>query len=106
MRLLLTAGVLVLLPALGFSGDGLGDAANREAHKRQPKKPPRVFTDEDLQSRGGEWAAAAPAAEEKPAVDALEREREERHRLEVRWRQRFGDARLRLAVAAAASWHE
>ncbi len=117
MRVWLTAGVLVLLPALALAGDGIGDVASREAKKRAPKKLAPVFTDEDLQRRGDTPAtapakpaepasAAAPAAEEKPAVDPLEREREERRQLELRWRQRFADARLRLAVAEAGSWRE
>ena len=60
--------------------------------------------------------AAAKASEAAPKVegeaaaaglaDPLERERQERQRLEADWRVRFAHARERLAVAEENSWQE
>jgi hypothetical protein len=41
-----------------------------------------------------------------PALAALERERQERKRLEAEWRVRFANTRERAALAEAACWRE
>ncbi len=118
-RSLAAAGGLLI--ALGCSrpvgADGLGDAAHREAQKRQHRPQGPTFTDDDLQRRAPDASGAKPAAPapqpsaatsspEAPAADPLERERQERQKLEATWRHRFADARLRVAVAEAGSWRE
>jgi len=118
--------VLLMLAAPGWTtAQGLGDAAARERQKRREQKPPppaKVFTDQDLakdkppasdatsatgEAKAGEpdaKPAAAPTSD--PALDELEREREERKLLEAEWRMRFANAREQVAVAEAACWHE
>jgi hypothetical protein len=120
--------LLVLAAASAAPAQGLGDAAARERQKRQHQTPPapaRVFTDADLAKPapaadadaaaekgepGGEAAAAADAkaadGKSDPALDALERERQERKLLEAEWRVRFANAREQLSLAEAACWRE
>jgi hypothetical protein len=110
--------LLILAAAAWASAQGLGDAAARERQKRrqQPEPaPPRVFTEADLKPRAPaepatettsapEVPAAAEASD--PALDELERERQERKLQEAEWRVRFANAREQLALAEAACWHE
>ena len=119
--------VSLAMPAAA-RGQGLGDVATKERHKRQKEAPPKVYTNDDLQSgkesgstqgaaaEGGSAGAAAgapaPAAtdagrsgEAQPS-DPVERERHERSLLEAEWRMRFADARQELARADAAAWTE
>jgi hypothetical protein len=125
--------VLLVLATPALAGaQGLGDAAAREREKRQKAAPApgKSFTDSDLEkskpkpdeqggdSTAGESAGASDAAASKaepgtggkqpadPALDALERERQERKLQEAEWRVRFADAREQLALAEAACWHE
>jgi hypothetical protein len=51
-------------------------------------------------------AGAAPPGDKAAAPDPLDEDRQERRRLEARWRERFAKARERLANAEADSWHE
>jgi hypothetical protein len=121
--------LVLALPALS-PGQGLGDAAARERQKRQKAAPApaKVYTDADLEKEkagaGDEVVAAAeaagsggqaggkPALEARPgvppdpALEALEREREERKLLQAEWRIRFANAREQLALAEAACWRE
>ena len=115
--------VLLMLAAPGWTtAQGLGDAAARERQKRREQKPAKVFTDQDLRKDEPPAADATPAAGEAkagepdakptaattpdPALDELEREREERKLLEAEWRMRFANAREQVAVAEAACWRE
>jgi hypothetical protein len=133
MRVLWLAVVaLALVPAVA-SAQGLGDTAAREKQKRAAANkdaPKKVFTNEDLPVGGesaspaaagagtdakgagtatgkGTGAAAGSSTDAKTeSVDPLERERQERQRLETDWRVRFAQARERLAVAEENSWQE
>jgi hypothetical protein len=123
--------LLFLAGAKAASGQGLGDAAAREKQKRQQQAAPvpaRVFTDADLsktqppadgpvpsagadaEAAAGEPGAGTPpdtaASTGDPALDALERERQERKLQEAEWRVRFANAREQLALAEAACWRE
>jgi len=122
--------LLALLAPVAASAQGLGDTAARERQKREEKKtsaPAKVFTNRDLPEspsppagtpkEGAEAAGQAKAEAEGPMpatggtepaadVDPLDREREERQRLEAEWRVRFANAREQLAVAEANSWQE
>ena len=53
-----------------------------------------------------EKAAGSSTDAKTESVDPLERERQERQRLETDWRVRFAQARERLAVAEENSWQE
>jgi hypothetical protein len=116
--------VLLLVVAAPAWSQGLGDAAARERQKRKqaPAAPAKVFTEADLEKpkapaeeevKPAEAEAepgvvatpgAQPAAD--PALEALERERQERKLQEAEWRVRFANAREQLALAEAACWQE
>jgi hypothetical protein len=114
--------------ATPLAAQGVGGAANREKQRRDTRRdgeprPAKVFTDEDLAaakaagapeaSDGTEaagdttdpQAAQSPDAEPVPG-DLLERERQERARLQADWRIRFANAREQLANAESASWRD
>lgn len=101
------------LPAWS-AAQGLGDAATRERQKRQhaPAAPPKVFTDADLENAKAPAEDAAPATSPAdaevvdPALEELERERQERKLQQAEWRVRFANARDELALAEAACWRE
>jgi hypothetical protein len=122
--------LLVLLAPAWSAAQGLGDAAARERQKRKQQPAPatpKVFTEADLAARkppadaeatSDEASDAAtlepattghasePGDESDPALEALERERQERKLQQAEWRIRFADAREQLAQAEAACWHE
>lgn len=133
MRLRTLIAIAMFLAPVAAAAQGLGDAASREKQKREAEKKDaskRVFTNDDLPKEGAPAAAPAPPAAKdgSPAaaggggeaaskatadpaaksapVDPIERERQERQRLEADWRVRFANARERLAVAEENSWQE
>jgi hypothetical protein len=116
---------LVVLAVPAARAQGLGDAAARARQKRQgqpaPAAPAKSFTDADLGKDKPEADAAAgdekdtakaeapktdTAKAADPAVDDLDREREERKLQEAEWRVRFANAREQVSLAEAACWHE
>lgn len=122
--------LLVLAAPCWCAAQGLGDAARRERQKREQAAPApaKTFTDADLEKAkppaaeaetqpeaGAEDATPAPgepgasegtASTGDPALDALERERQERRLQEAEWRVRFLGAREQIALAEAACWRE
>jgi hypothetical protein len=119
--------LLILAAPAASTAQGLGAAAARERQKRQQQtapSPAKVYTEEDLESKepkGDEVdattgdptrAAGEPGAKPggagaaDPALDELERERQERKLQEAEWRVRFAGAREQLALAEAACWQE
>ena len=123
--LVVVLAALVVLAAPAARAQGLGDAAARERHKRQGQPaaaaPAKSFTDADLAK--DKPPADAAARDEKdtakaeapktdaakaadPAMDDLDREREERKLQQAEWRVRFANAREQVSLAEAACWHE
>jgi hypothetical protein len=106
------------------AGQGLGDAAARERSRREQEKAPvaKTYTNESLgtgeavPSEAQDEAApgtkkkdAAPSgatAAADPALEEMEREREDRALAEREWRARFAEARAKLREAEARCWRE
>ena len=100
----------------GAIGQSLDDAARREKERRAKaaRSPARSYTDADLASRDGTKAAqpspspspspsgpaSGPSASPSPGPD----ERALRREKELEWRERFANARARVATAEAAAW--
>lgn len=115
---------LVVLAAPAARAQGLGDAAAHARQKRQgqpaPAAPAKSYTDADLskdkapESAAGDEKDTAKAEAPKPdtakaadpALDDLDREREERKLAQAEWRVRFANAREQVSLAEAACWHE
>jgi len=118
--LALACALALALVGSGAAGEqSLADAARKERERREKLREKGdasapTITGRDLAS--GRRDSATPEGEEADEAeeenagtsaeddDPLEREREKRAGLELDWRERFAQARERLAATEAASW--
>jgi len=106
----------LLLQVPSAQAQSLGDAAARERARRRKEKPApvKVITNDDLPASSPDAeAGTSPATgknEARPAAgqatDELERERQRRKDLEMKWRERFATAREAVARADERAWRE
>ena len=109
---IVVAGLLLCLPSLA-AGQSLGEAARKEAERREKNKKAGVkaksYTDQDLPASatkppaGAEGQPAAPPATMPPASASSEVEDESdgRRQAEAQWRERLADLTAQRAKAKA-----
>jgi hypothetical protein len=107
---LLLSAVTVVQPVFAQS---LGEAARRERERRakDAKPPAPAYGDAELEARRGSGPpppipSPSPSQSASPPPKPEEDETAARKRQESKWRERFADARGRVARAEEAGWHE
>jgi hypothetical protein len=107
---LLVSTVAAVLPVFAQS---LGEAARRERERRAKDAKPSapVYGDAELEARRGSGPrppspSPSPTDPASPPPKPAEDEAAVRKRKESEWRQRFADARGRVARMEEAAWHE